>query len=465
MTELQSSSRRDFLKGAGLLGAASVFASQSAAAPFGSKPKSAGAAKNLIFLVADGMGTGTLSLANHWSLRNRGKPLNWMELYNRPGFHCILQDTASANSPVTDSAAAGSAWGCGQRVNNRTINTDADGVALTPLYTYAKKAGKATGLVTTCRVTHATPAAFSTSVPHRDLEDDIARQYLDREIDAILGGGVRHFDGEVNQLISSFKDKGYSVSRTLSELQSQAAHADRLLGLFSPSHVPFAIDRKNDPELAEVPSLPQMFEAALTKVAQNPEGFVLQIEGGRVDHAGHANDAATILHEQLEFDDCIPIALEFLESNPDTLVIVTTDHGTGGCELNGWGSDYLDSGPALDRINTFTASFEALENRFRELGHFDSRIWKAATGLSASLEQAALVQTAIDTKVKYISSVLADIFAEQLIDKTAVGWTSHNHTSEHVEMLASGPGSEQVPRLIQNNQLFDYVMQALGLTT
>lgn len=475
MSELPSASRRDFLKGAGLFGAASVLGSQSANAVSPPKPEQLGRAKNLIFLVADGMGTGTLSLANHWKLRNTGEPLQWMQLYNRPGFQCSLQDTASANSPVTDSAAAGSAWGCGQRVNNRSINTDPNGQSLTPLYTLAKQAGKATGLVTTCRVTHATPAAFAANVPHRDLEDQIAQQYLEREIDLILGGGSFHFDRDAVphtmpekalpavDLLPYYRAQGYTICRTLSELQNEA-HASRLLGIFSKSHIPYAIDRKYDTALAEVPSLPQMFEAALGNLSSHSDGFVLQVEGGRVDHAGHANDPAAILHEQLDFDACIPLALKFIESNPDTLLIVTTDHGTGGCELNGIGGGYLDSGPALERINSITASFEALQARFEALGHFDAGLWKRATGLSADLDQAAVIQTAIDTKVKYISSVLANTFADQLFNKTAVGWTSHNHTSEHVELLAAGPGSEQIPRLIQNNQLFNYVTQALGLS-
>lgn len=167
--------RREFLKGVGLLGAtgAVVGSSSAVTAAAGTSQQ----AKNLIFLVADGMGHGTLALAQHWSLRQRRHPLHWMQLYNRPGFHRSLQDTVSANSPVTDSAAAASAWGSGHRVNNRALNTDPAGKALTPLYARAKRAGKATGLVSTCRITHATPAGFAASVPHRNMEDAIAEQY------------------------------------------------------------------------------------------------------------------------------------------------------------------------------------------------------------------------------------------------------------------------------------------------
>ena len=128
MSCFKSSSRRNFLKGAGYLGAFSAVASTALQGQKEPPPATGlNRAKNLIFLVADGMGTGTLSLTNHWNLRNKKRALHWMDLYNHPDWHSCLQGTASASSPVTDSAAAGSAWGSGQRVNNGSINFSAEG--------------------------------------------------------------------------------------------------------------------------------------------------------------------------------------------------------------------------------------------------------------------------------------------------------------------------------------------------
>ncbi len=476
MSDLQPSSRRSFLKGAGLVGAASLFTAKAGHAVSPQKPSHLGSAKNLIFLVADGMGNGTLSLANHWKLRNERAPLNWMDLYQRDGLTFSMQDTASASSPVTDSAAAGSAWGSGQRVNNKSINVSVDGQQLTPIWTYAKQAGKRTGLVTTCRVTHATPAAFSTTVPHRDAEDTIALQYLEREIDVILGGGRMHFDrvgmpgklpGQMLpdvQILPDFSAKGYALAWDRTSLASAKGN-DRLLGLFSDDHVPYAIDRTYDPKLRGVPSLVEMFEAALNHLSASKDGFVLQVEGGRVDHAGHVNDPAAILHEMLDFDACIPLAMKFMEANPDTLVIVTTDHGTGGCQLNGEGQAYADSGPALERINSFRGSLETLEKQCKATGRFNRFAFQRITGIQVTSEQVDLIQDAIDQQVPYLAGVMADVVSDQLGLKTAVGWTSHNHTSEHVPLLAFGPGSEVIPPLIQNNHLFNYMTQALGLKT
>lgn len=357
------SSRRHFLKLSGLAGATSIIpTSKLDSALKAESTSSRGKAKNLIFLVVDGLSNGTLGLAHHWKLRNEHSPLNWIKLFDHQRIHRALQDTASANSPVTDSAAAVSAWSCGRRVNNDCINTDTSGRVLKPLYAYAKEAGKATGLVTTCRITHATPAGFVTSVPQRDMEDEILKQYLQSDIDVLLGGGARYFkhkqeNGSVVDYFSLFKDKGYEVISDSASLAKVSCNLP-ILGVFSESHIPYAVDRINDPSLRSVPGLANMFKKSLDRLGRNKNGFVLQVEGGRVDHAGHANDPSAILHELLEFDECIPIALEYINSNPDTLLIITTDHGTGGCQLDGSGSNYVGSGPALDRINKLRHSFE-----------------------------------------------------------------------------------------------------------
>lgn len=465
--------RRQFLKISGLAGAASVFPGGQIQASMRdghglSKSGSVGLAKNVIFLVVDGLSHGTLGLANQWKLRHRQTPSNWLQLLNRPDFSRSLQDTASADSPVTDSAAAGSAWGCGERVNNGAINYDPAGKPMKPILSYAKEAGKRTGLVSTCRISHATPAAFATNVESRGMEDAIIRQYFEREIDVLLGGGARHFvqeqeGGSSIDYRPEFEEKGYSLFSRRDELLSAGAKR-RLLGLFSESHIPYKIDRDNDPSLAQVPSLPEMFKAALASLDDSDEGFFLQVEGGRVDHAGHANDAGAILHEYLEYDDCIPVALNYIDQNPDTLLIVTTDHGTGGCQLDGQGERYVGSGPALDRINTLKLSFEWLQERFRATGKFDADSLIRALGIQPTAAQAKIVQTALDEDAKYLSGALSEAFGQQLNELTAVGWSSSKHTAECTDLFAAGPGAREFPAYLKNNELFAQMMAAMGLS-
>lgn len=459
-------SRRNFIKGAGIAGLATTLLPGQAVA---AKAKSGTKARNLIFLVVDGMCNGTLGLVHHWSLRNKGEALNWMQLYERPGLQRCLQDTASNSSPVTDSAAAASAWGCGHRVNNGSLNVDAHGKRHEPIYVRAKRAGKKTGLISTCRVSHATPAGFVANVAHRGQESRIIAQYLERGVDLILGGGARNFiqqqaDGSEKDYFKKFKDAGYHIARDADQLNRLPANGKPVLGIFSDSHIPYAIDRKNERSLANVPALTDMFRAGLKQMEGAEEGFLLQIEAGRVDHAGHANDPGAILHEQLEFDGCIPIALEYIEKHPDTLLIVTTDHGTGGCQLDGQGLRYGDSGPALERINQFNHSFEWLEKRFRAAGGFSLEPFTLATGITPNEAQTAAIQAAIeDTNLNYLTSKIARIFADELRSISSVGWSSNAHTAECVDLLAFGPGSEQIPGFIQNNQLFGIMTDALRI--
>lgn len=463
---MTQSTRRQFLKLSGVAGAASVLPVSQVVANHKAAPSQA---KNLIFLVVDGLCNGTLGLAHHWKLRNEQAPLHWIEMFERDDLHRSFQDTASASSPVTDSAAAATAWGSGTRVNNGSINVDTSGKELKPLLSYAKEAGKKTGLVTTCRITHATPAGFSANVAQRNDEDAIARQYLEREIDLLLGGGARQFKqnkegSSLVDYVSRFKSKGYQVAINRSGLKASSPKG-RLLGLFSDSHVPYAIDRKNDQNLSEIPSLVEMFEAALDNMSDAKDGFVLQVEGGRVDHAGHANDPAAILHEYLEYDECIPIALDYINAHPDTMLIVTTDHGTGGCQLDGLGKAYGESGPALERINRFKYSFEWLQNSFKSNGQFNPRLVEEAFGIDPTKQQAKAIQTALDNKDKYLSGALSKAFGQQIQEMTAVGWSSGKHTSECVDLLTFGPGADSVPAFIDNNELFGIMTTALGLKT
>ncbi|MGB0744462.1 MAG: alkaline phosphatase, partial [Opitutales bacterium] len=248
------------------------------------------------------------------------------------------------------------------------------------------------------------------------------------------------------------------------QLRSLPARGLPLLGVFSDSHVPYALDRLNDDSLADTPSLPEMFSTALAQLKDAEEGFFLQVEAGRVDHAGHANDPGAILHEQLEYDACIPMALDYIDKHPDTLLIVTTDHGTGGCQLDGKGSAYSGSGPALVQMNQFKYSFEWLERHFRKAGGFEAALFTQATGISASNEQISEIEAAIkDPQVSYLSSKMTAVFEEELKEISAVGWSSNNHTSECVELLAFGPGSEQIPGFIQNNDLHGIMTSALRI--
>lgn len=441
-----------------------------------------GGATNCIFLVVDGMGRGTLSIANDFSLKNFGRELNWIQLLKNKSVNTSLQNTASANSLVTDSAAAGSAWASGLRVPNGQINVTAEGKFMKPLFSRAKEKGLSVGLVTTTRITHATPASFVSSVYDRNDEISIAKQYLDQEIDILMGGGKRYFSENNNALIKAYKNNGYFYSNDMKALR-KCNQKSKILGLFSDSHFPYAIDRENSSSYESIPSLGDMFQFSLSKLAARKSGFCLQVEAGRVDHAGHAQDIAGIIREQLEFDKLIPVALDFVEKCPDTLLIITSDHGTGGCQLNGIGEKYKDSNKSMNLISKIKASYEFISEKLKSEKNINKQLFKGLLGIDIGENDIEIIKSMlngkyrihpfgysdladrnlIDYKRDYLAANLGSYFESYFARKMGLSWTSDAHTSELVDVIALGPGASEIPQYIENYELNGFMRQALKI--
>ena len=325
--------------------------------------------RHIIHMVADGMSMGTLTCADHLSqLLRKGRGLTWMSLINNPSVSGAWMNMRSLNSLVTDSAAAASSWGSGSRVINGAINQLPTGKNLKTLYEVFAEAGWKRGLVTTTEITHATPAGFAANVDDRETGARIALQYLDRKIDLLLGGGQKFFDPKVRRdlrdLRSEYHRAGYSVMQTREELLT-APKNSRWLGIFDKSHLPFTVDHVNDSVLlAKVPTLAEMTTAALGWLEQH-EHFILQIEGGRVDQGCHNCDAVAALRDLVAFDQAIDVVLAFQRRVPDTLVVITTDHGNGNLGLNGMGTAYTQSSFLFDNVLDVRASFPKLLEKMR----------------------------------------------------------------------------------------------------
>ena len=311
-------------------------------------------------MVSDGMSPGVLSLAEAYSQMTRQRTTHWWQLLNNPSATRGLMDNASANSLVTDSAAASSAWGGGQRVNNGSINVKPDGNEVTPIAALLRKKNAAIGLVTTATVTHATPAGFAASISSRTDERLNAPQYLDR-VDIILGGGSGYFDSkqrsDQRDLAGDFKKSGYEVVSNRDQLL--AAKGTKLLGTFAKDHLPFSLDRDHDAAIAaSVPSLVEMTQAALGRFLAGDKPFLLQVEGARIDHAAHLNDIGALLGDQIAFDDAVAAVLTMTAKHDDILVVVTSDHGNSNPGLNGMGDGYKESNQHFQNIARFKASHE-----------------------------------------------------------------------------------------------------------
>ncbi len=443
----------------------------------------------IIFVVGDGMPAGVIRAmhevrtgvfghtgsALHTRMRDRQTSLG-------------LMATASLSSIVTDSAPASVAWSTGVKTANRYLATLPDGRKLTTIFELAKPRGVATGVVTTTRVTHATPAAWLSHQSHRDNEDDIALEYLAFRPDVILGGGLNHFSPKKRKdgrdLLAEFAKAGYDTATDRSGLLGLESAAKPLIGLFNGSHVAYNVDRVNDPALsAAQPTLPEMTAEALRRLSRNPGGFLLQVEAGRIDHASHSNDAWGAIMDALELDDTLAVIDEFLKVNPKTLVVVTSDHGNSGWGVNGTGPDYNDATAALRSLRAGKASFEVLIKRMKGKGAKDIQaLVEQATGFAITQAEAELVHRAMQPGYQSFPGDFVyqpDATLGQLLAHSAypdkkgapsvrrgnVGFTSCNHTAEDQLLLAYGhrAGELGLNRLVDNTALFGAMCRFFGI--
>jgi len=479
----------------------------------------------IIHLVADGMSLGTLTCADYLSHLLRGRGLTWMELMRQPHTRRGLMNMRSLNSMVTDSSAASSSWGSGSRVKNGAVNQLPGGKKLTTLYELFAQQGWKRGLVTTTEITHATPAGFAACVDSRDTGTLIATQYLERRVDVLLGGGQKFFDPkrrkDKRDVAAEFATAGYAVARTAAELE--AAPVDKpWLGIFAVSHLPFTLDQMHDPELrANVPTLAAMTRRALQWLGRH-EHFILQIEGGRVDHAAHNCDAPAALRDMIAFDEALDLALLFQQRHPDTLLVVTTDHGNGNMGVNGSGTAYGQSSQMFKKVADVKASLAEVMRLLRKKPPEGSALEEekkedetppAATDAKGAITTASKNATDTTTTtnaapkapakkeyvptVKEIQSLVAETIGYKVSDRRAgwlrtymekkgtsvyelmnsdvvqlgqlvanhiaVGWTGNAHTSDYVILTATGPGAERFEGFIENVDVFRHYTQLAGI--
>lgn len=429
-------------------------------------------AHNVIFMVADGMSFGTLSLAEIASRVQHGRSTHWVELWGHEGAKRSVMRTASADSLVTDSSAASSAWGCGAHINNDAVNFTPDGKQPVPILVQAAQNGKATGLVTTTRVSHATPAGFIANCPSRNSEGEIARQILERRVDVVLGGGSKYFP---DSLLATRPD--LRVLKTRAEFDAEVkaepgAPTGPVLGVFQKSHLLYECDRGEiDPSLSELAML------ALRRLSASPNGFVLQIEGGRVDHAAHANDAGAMVREQLAFDRTLGTVLEWMKNRDDTLLIVTTDHGNGNPGLTVYGPQTYKGIEQLCGVrHSFEWVFDQLgmtlqyddvtaRNKLSEEDRVGSVV-REATGIQLTPDEIGAFAASLRGRYPQLFEPMSrssSILGSCLANHYGVGFISPNHTADFVEVTALGPGSERIAPFIDNIALHEVLVGALDL--
>lgn len=464
--------RRNFFKlgglaalGSTILGSAEVFANENIEQSHSFINKKA---KNIIFMVSDGMSSGTLNLANLYTNRFNGYDSNWIQLYTQNKVTRGLMDMASASSIVTDSAAASSSWGGGVRVKNGAINISANGQENLPIWQKFKQKGKKAGCVTTVPITHATPAGFTVAMKSRNDQSAIAQEYLRIGYDVLLGGGQQYFDAnhrkDKTDMYAAFEKQNYHVAKTKEELKN-IDPSKKVLGVFDYDGLPYQIDRKQSSELeAKIPTLAEMTEVAINQMKNHKEGFVLQVESGKVDWAAHANDVAALIHEQLQFDEALAVAMKFAEADGNTLVVITTDHG--------------NANPGMIYGKYADKHFDSLTNYKYSNEYILNTITNAATetDIKTILKETIAVEIT-DDETKLLTSYYNGLrkgddglynykhlpfkpLADIQKGYNSVGWISMDHSADYVEVAMYGPGSHLHQPFMKNTDMHYLLLDA-----
>ncbi len=465
--------RRNFFKGGSLalLGSSLLSPADVLADVASSNLGKGKTARNIIFLVSDGMSTGTLNMANLMMMRKEGRMSKWLSLYQQDKVKRALMDTASASSLVTDSAAASSSWGGGMRVMNGALNVNADGSFNKPIWQKFKALGKAAGCVTTVPVTHATPAGFCVNSVKRDDQPGIALQYLENGFDVLMGGGLEFFNPDKRKdkqdVFSLFSKKGYKVVKSRQQMMDiPSSSLAPVLGVFHENGLPFSLDLENDEELKkEVPTLAEMTRAAINRLDKNKKGFVLQVEAGKVDWAAHSNDAGALIYDQIAFDNAIRVAMDFAEKSKDTLIIITTDHGNANPGLF-YGSKATDN---FDRIQKFKHTNDWILNGIDNSYSPSQLIERVeyAQGYAISKDEALLLlksyQKLDDNGLYNPRHLPFRELAQMQVAYNSVGWGSMDHSADYVELCMFGPGSELLRPFVKNTDIHNLMLKAAGV--
>ncbi len=275
--------------------------------------------ENIILFIGDGMGVAHVTAAKivRGSLH--------IERLRTGGF--VM--THAGNELITDSAAGGTAMATGHKTYNGAISVSPGGEPLKTVLEYAEEAGKSTGLVVTCSITHATPAVFAAHAINWNMHCEIAAQMASSGVDVLIGGGWAYFIPR--EIEGSKREDGRNL---LDELRARMDVAlsveefralgdvERLAAFFAPRHPPAVGER--------AVSLAELTAKAIHTLERDVDGFFLMVEGSQIDWAGHDNDSDGILTEMIDFDEAIGVGMDFAERDGGTLVIVTADHETGG---------------------------------------------------------------------------------------------------------------------------------------
>ena len=440
-------------------------------------------AKYIFLFIGDGMGMTQRSAAEMYLTALRGAPLQarhshlWMNSFPAQG----LTTTLAVDSATTNSASSATAISTGQKTLPGILGMDSHALVKLPtLAEIAKQHGMRVGIVTNVPINHATPAAFYAHVSSRTDYYDIGQDLVRSGFNYFGGGPFLEptgASGDEPELAGLAQAAGYILVEDKAGLQSLQPGTDKVLALAQRTQdaqaLYYAIDRSPN-ELSIVD-----FTRKGIQLLDNPNGFFFVVEGGKIDWAAHANDAASMLHEVLDLDAAIAEAVAFYNHHPqETLIIVTSDHDTGGMNLNFAGSAFA---PRISRLAAQQSSFHQFARQVAEYravnpaaAYEDAQAFiasKFGTFPLTGSDQAALqraydfsmlsVELSGDEEYGSYDPLTAELTA-RLDYKAGILWTSGSHTRLPVQTSALGAGSAAFNGYYENSDIFYKIMAAAG---
>ncbi|WP_270180940.1 alkaline phosphatase [Alkalihalobacillus sp. CinArs1] len=403
-----------------------------------------GEIKNVIFLIGDGMGP-VYNTAYRSFMDDKSTPYMEEVAFDKQLLGQQQTYSWDHEESVTDSAAAGTSMAAGIKTYNGAISVDMEKQEVETVLERAKKEDKATGLVSTSQVNHATPASFGAHDESRHNYNAIADDYFDEKVDGehkvdvILGGGTKYFERADRDLAGEFEEAGYSYVTNKEDLMSD--DNEQILGLFGEKGMDKMIDRDE-----ETPSLADMTTTALDRLSKDKDGFFLMVEGSQIDWAGHDNDVVAAMSEMEDFEQAYKEAIEFAKKDKHTLVVTTADHSTGGFAMGRDGEYKWDPAPlkAAKRTPDFMAE------QIAEGADVEETLNKYID-LELTEEEINWVKEA--TKAEKDKTTEIDNAIEKIFDlRSGTGWTTGGHTGEDVNVYAYGPGAENFIGLHDNTE-------------
>lgn len=460
------------------------------------------APKYVFMFIGDGMGNPQVTATQYYlgAMENPDSDIPVPAQLSFTQFEALgLVTTYDASSFCPDSASTATSMASGEKTLSGVINYNIDKTEPFKLITeYAKEAGKKVGVITSVSLDHATPAAYYAKAPSRKQYYDIAVQGLTGTTLDYLGGGSflkPDGDGTQENLFELAAENGWTLANTNEAIRALNADSGRVLAIdpniADSEALNYEIDRVRKEEAGEdILALADYVKAGID-VLDNENGFFMMCEGGKIDWSGHANDAATSIHETIAFSDAVQVAIDFAKEHADeTLIIVTADHETGGMTIGFATTAYDTHFNYLTSQKISFADFDAVIADLREKNAaFEDALEAVKTyyGLTTEADQPLslteadvqalkaafeLSMTAKDARKENAEDALlyggyepfSMAVSHIMNNKAGLSYTSYAHTGLQIPVYAQGVGAQIFSGLYDNTDIFNKTMDVMGLS-